>query len=731
MSPARRRDTDKDDRRPVTARLELANLGDGEPPELHVDLIDAQGGRAPAELSREGELQLDPRLVGEGYRLEIRGAAGEGRRYDYDSFVARARKNAVYVLPEAAWRKLVFWNTCVTGSVRACWPRYKLYDLVALAAKPDGLELARRYLPHPELELSRFLCAPVCKGKVEVFLRTCCCPPPDPPSIIRDICEIIDCYELEWPRKPWEPPGPWPEPDPWRDPRFQRTVQQALQRSEAVEGGRQPEDVVRLAFHYQALRAAGPSEQRAYIELYPELRYLFCACSTVKVAETYLEEDGHFDACFYASPFLPRGCSRRVQYRVSQLHESGWVVVYDGAAKGQSFPLDTEAQLTASSQAYACEEPHDWGPVPFVILDRIGGTWADNLIHSTQQGGEDAAGLPTFAGPLAATDGLVNPAPAGPPPAVMAGPYEQPWATTLAVHYAFHPGLAALGAKYYRTRVVRVGSNGQPVTGPGAVNQTVTGDLSWRKFYNPPGPEDVGVMWVPLNNPVVNGVEGLYTIPFPDLVYPWLDGQFHAAVDTSGVPNGRYLFVVDIFNAAGQRLVPTNSVEPPAAGEVGADFRYRRLDGPIDAQFSSTSIVPRRALASLFLVDNLPTYADIEAIVHNAVSSDANCQFLVGPGTDTARLRYSAYQASGYQWYHRISFKQGLTGPVTNLPPSNANVFSGLSQALTFDDLLPGPDKKCAFASTLHVHTKHTNGSGRVQDFDRSDIAAFAVQISP
>ncbi len=324
------------------------------------------------------------------------------------------------------------------------------------------------------------------------------------------------------------------------------------------------------------------------------------------------------------------------------------------------------------------------------------------------------------------------------PMASTAGPYNQPWGATLSLGYQFHPGLQALGAKYYRTRVIRVGSNGQPLTGPGAVNFTITGSLSWRKYYNPPGPDDVGVEWVPLHNPVVNGVEGLYTIPYPDLVYPWLGGQWHADVVTDELvtgnprmPNGRYLFVVDIFDATGKRMIPNGSLEPAVAGEVTAAFEYRRLDGPIDAPFSNTSVVPHRALASLFRVDNLSAYADIEAIRHNTTDSDANCQFLVGSGTDTVQLRYSAYQANGFQWYHQVWYKQGLTGPITNLPNNTANVFSGLTPALDFDDLLPGPDKKCAFAANLRVYVRHTNGIGRLSGYDREDQAAFAIEISP
>ena len=726
----------------LPASFELVGLGDAPRPKLRVELVDALGARQPLEVSDKGEFTLDEESVGKGYMLEVGGpGGGETRRFGYDQFVETIRKDRVYRLPEISWKKFWIWNRCVTGRVTVCWPWPPfVYNVTDVAFQKVLFEDVSRILTTPDFASSHIhfrRCSPVCRGKVEVFVRTCCCPIIiDPPIIIKDLCEIIHCEEIEWPPKPWPDPGPLREiPMERVHPVTELAVATArsLKRATATDAAQSPMEIVRAARHMYALRQLPVAQQIDYIKAHPDLVYRHCTCSTKKVGEGYLQEDGRFDICFYEGSWLPLGCTRRVLYRVSQIQEGGWVVIYNGVATGESFPLDDEAVLYASGNADPCDGPHDWGPTPFVILERIGNTWADTLIHSTNQNGEVSA-LPTFTGPLDALDGLAN---AG-PMASTAGPYNQPWGATLSLGYQFHPGLQALGAKYYRTRVVRVGSNGQPLGGPGAVNFTITGSLSWRKYYNPPGPDDVGVQWVPLHNPIINGIEGLYTIPYPDLVYPWLGGQWHADVATDELvaaspkmPNGRYLFVVDIFDATGKRMIPNGSLEPAGAGEVTAAFEYRRLDGPIDAPFSNTSVVPHRALASLFRVDNLSAYADIEAIRHGSTDSNANCQFLVGPGTDTVQLRYSAYQANGFQWYHHVWFKQGLTGPVTNLPNSTSNVFSGLTPALDFDDLLPGVDKKCAFAANLRVYVRHTNGIGRLSGYDREDQAAFAIEISP
>lgn len=723
----------------VSGRFDFVGLEERKPPQLRMEAVSPTGEREEIRLSESGEFSLDPNLARKGYTLEVRSARGEAsRRYSYDSFLDQVAEQGVYRLPESIWGRLHLFDRCATGTVSVCRfrPPFVFEELIG----PQLKALSFSVIKPIEDSVIAFRppwwrCSPVCQGKVEVFIRTCCCPPIgplDPPIVIKDICEIIDCerfIEPHFPPKgPWPGPGPGPGPGPDPSPEHELTAIRALKRSAAEEGAPDPERILRLTRHLDSLKRLPLERQMAYIEATPELHYWHCTCSTEKVAETHLQSDGHFEACWLEPYFILRGCTRRVMYRVSQIQESGWVVVYDGLARGESFALNEEPDLRASWDAVPCDDPHTYGPVPFALLESIGGTWADALIHSTQQDGEKS-----FAGPLAATDGLVNKAPVGPIP-VTAGPYDQPWAQTLALHYQFHPGLQGLGARYYRTRVVRVDANGNALGGPND-EFPITGGLAWRKYYDKGG-GSVGVTWVELSNPAVGGVVGLYTIPFPDPAWPWLDGQFHSYVSTSellaGVPrmpNGRYLFVLDLFDAGGNRLIPTGA-GAAGAGEISKNFEYRRLDGPIDAPFSNTSVVPYKALDNLFLVDNLACYGDIEQIVHNTTPSAANCQFLVGPGTDDLKLRYSAYHSNGYQWYHQISMKQGLTGPVTTLPASNANVISGDSPALEFSDLLPGPDTKCAFSGNLSVYAKHTNGSGRISAYDQYDLAAFALEIA-
>ena len=731
--------------------LELAELS-GEPrPELRLELVDSAGGRRVIEVGDEGAFELDEKLVGKDYMVELTAEeGGPARRFRYDTFAARVRQEGTYVLPRPSWELLFPVFRCVTGSVTVCKPWWNPWDILRKARLPlvdaQLTTIVEQLDPSaigPFLPIHPQICSPVCQGKVEIFLRTCCCPyvvEPEIPEIVIDLCEIIGCPPIPWPPwpRPWPEPGPWPGPGPGPDPGpLEQATAHALKEAFAEEGPDAAARVLRAGTHLRALTTLAPAQQIEYVRAYPELRYWRCICRTNKVAEVPLEEDGNFDACFPVGR-PGRGCRQTVLYRVSQLQGTSWVTIYDGPARGEEFELDEPATLWARPNAEACETPHDWDahPTPFVILEQIGNTWADTLIHSTQQVGETA-----FGGPLGPKDGLANAAPTPAPP-IDAGPYDQPWATTLNLRYQFHPGLAGLGAVWYRVRVIPIGPNGQPLPGGGAFE--LTNGVSWRK-YAPDGAGGVKVEWHLLNAPgPVGGVTGLYRIPYPDLVWPWLGGQWHAFVDTRDgrMPDGAYLFVIDVFDAAGKRLVPSNTTDPAVTGDVQKAFVHRRLDGPIDAAFANTSVVPHNALANLFWVDNLPCYGRIEGLVHNGALSASDCQFLEGPATDTFAVRYSARQTNGFQWYHSVTVKKGLFGTAKTLQQSAANVTNGLTPSKQFKNLLPlatdvppptppdvpQTDMKCAFTINLAVRTRHTNGMGTILAYEVYENGAFALE---
>lgn len=751
-------DAQYDKQHRVSGRLDFLGSAEGETPVVEVALLAPDGERDALELSPDGEFTLDPANTGKGFQIAIGPLGGDTRTFRFDDLLRVVAKTGVQRIAEPTWRKWQLFDTCVTGRVRVCRPR--IFD--ELVINPSVFAQQHAFAQSAGPKRSPYFpqrCYPVCQGKVEVFVRTCCCPIIlEPPIIIRNICEIIDCSGLIEVPIEIGPVGPRPvehlgnilrtrahahvaddevidsvgipvfddddastKPTTAILPALEPSVARAIKRSRATEGGPDAEQIVDLARHLSALLTLEAAQQIEYVALYPDLRFPLCRCTTHKVAEVPLQSDGHFDACFSLGR-LRLGCARRVQYRVSQFQGGQWVVIYDDLARGVSHALGDDAVLDAARIAQSCGTQPPTGGRPFVTLELIGGTRPSALVHSTAQNGET-----TYAGPLASRDGLANPAPAN--PGVGAGPYDQPWGQTLSLLYQLHPGLQALGATYFRTRIVQLDSLGAPI-GEFAIDD----GLSWAKYFQkPPTPAEplggVGVTWIELHD-AIPGV-GMYKIPYPDLQYPWLGGQYHAQVDTARLaagaprmPNGKYTFVVDIFDGSGKRMVPDSSGQPVAPGEVGPfPFDIRRTVGPpLD-----TVVVQQKALATLFHVDNLATFGDIEQILHNGTPSAQNCQFLEGPGSDQVRLRYSAYHDNHFQWYHTVAVKQGLTGPVTTLVTSDADVHHGDTGAVSIAALL-GSEPRCAFAATLTVKARHTNGSTLIAAYDSEDIAAFALE---
>ncbi|MEA2311982.1 MAG: hypothetical protein QOE28_1950 [Solirubrobacteraceae bacterium] len=738
----------------VKGRIELVDLGDRTRPAIAASIGAADGQRRPVKLGDDGSLALDGKLVGEGLTLELSARGGEAARsYRYDLVYEQLGKDEVLRIPPGAWNQWILPFTCVTGRVRVCRFPFPWHDSVGDIIKTLGLTAglaeiqSAQSFPRPHLSI----CRPVCQGKVEVFLQTCCCPQitvVDPPVVIKNLCEIIDCREIVWPQFPHDPgdpvivrgphgPGGGGDPAPMAPmpeeelpdvggplgalhSGVERALVRAIKRAEASEDGPAPAEVLRAAAHLSALVPLSADDRVRYVQRYPELHWAFCRCSTSKVGEAVLHGDGHFDACFLR-PFVRKGCSVRVQYRVSQFQGGAWVVIYDDLATHRSHALAEDAVLDASWLARGCDDdPHDWGDRPFALLERIGtGTHANLMIHSTNQASEDS-----WNGPFAATDGLVNPRPASVPVSnITAGPYDQPWGATLALRYALAPGLPGIGARYYRTRVLQLNAAGNPIAG---TEHVANSPITWGRYVYVGG--DVHIEWVPLAHAPVNGIDHLYTIP--DHASDWLDEQYHAEIDTTQLAGARHIFILELYDAAGNRLVP-DSGPAAGAGDHAAAFDYRRLTGPLDVPFTNTAVVHHRALGNLFLVDNVHSFADIEMIRRNAETpSGANCQFLTGHATDTISLKYSAYQADGYQWFHEIRLKQGLTGPDTQLELSNADVSHGFSPSETFHDLL-SPETKCSFAASLAVRVRHTNGSGLLTNYDSYDWAAFALEVVP
>jgi hypothetical protein len=292
--------------------------------------------------------------------------------------------------------------------------------------------------------------------------------------------------------------------------------------------------------------------------------------------------------------------------------------------------------------------------------------------------------------------------------------------------------------KYYRLKVSAVSDAGLPVGTPAVLNDSVT----WDKLVDIPGdiirvPETLG--------PVSVGAENdLFHVPYwssPN--HRYLSGQFHQVWNTaqSLFPDGKYLLIIEVFDAAGNRIKPNGAAGPGTP----QNFQFRRWSSASD-----TDPVPFADAAHVFWVDNTPVGGDVFDLRKNGVPNTEECQFMSGNAGTTFAIGFRAYHVHGvdhagngdansFMWHYAITWQRGLNGATGALgpAPSGGNNHTDVGETggavssgtETFANLLGG-HSKCTFSVTLHVYAKHFTGGGRIQSYDYGETASFALEIS-
>jgi hypothetical protein len=143
---------------------------------------------------------------------------------------------------------------------------------------------------------------------------------------------------------------------------------------------------------------------------------------------------------------------------------------------------------------------------------------------------------------------------------------------TLGLRYKFSESLRGQGARHFRISIRRFEGSCEPADYP-AVHQR---DLFWQ-FYEQAG--DLLFVRSERLGPVDLG-RGLYQIPYQS-ERDWLQGQFHVHLDPGDFVGHRNLVTLELFDDAGQRLLPRSSAPFGSANEPTAEFTYRRWNQPV------------------------------------------------------------------------------------------------------------------------------------------------------
>ena len=643
-------------------------------------------------------------------------------------------------IPSLWWRGWLGFTVCLSGTAQRCNP---FLDLAGLRSIALGLQT----ITFPER------CEPLCNAVVEVWEYTTCCWPfiiVDVPLLIDNLAAFLAANPIMFPVPPPPVPGPL-------------DVNRVKNVDVALGAGKVSNTFVpstTLAVHLATLRSLSAQDAVTYIEAHPILWPFWCTGSSAMLGETAVNPDGSFSFCYHFFPFFRFNCRTSYFYKVKQLVSGVWTYVYDGSAANQYFSADEIANLYTQT-GLTCFQPPALGK-DYVALQAIGSTntWELNSHWNGSSGSPNfidltQVGDTNMATPLDTDAGLE-----------LGG--GAPWATTLALLLNYDAALqtASPSPYYYRLSIVQSDSNGNPLSGASPV--PLLTPIAWSYFDTSTTPISIGSQ--SLGPVTVNGNQGLYQIPYYGGSNPnWLGLQFHQYLDTTalannlpggpGVGNGRFLLVLEVFDASGNRLVPENAKSPLATDTKGT-FTYLRL---LDS--TTTAYVPYNSLTHILWVDNRPVVAAIEYFMNS--SGVQTCQYYQGDTTTPFYVGFQAYHAvmcdaapsprpsNSFMSDFDLWWQEGLggtsgtlaSGDDTNWSQSGTctvSVGSAVSTAslagstpppfnvpiVTFGQML-GSETTCSFAITLQVNPKHTNGSSTIWAYEASAVAALALSDAP
>ena len=609
-------------------RLELVGLTSvADRPGVTVQAVDARNDVLSSQkVDQDGNFTLPADVLRRAAHVVVGasddkdGVKREGAlRFSAEDFRAQTN-NGVLALAEPVWSGWRYYWTCVSGSVRVCRRRPRWFDdLIQASTKVSVLANSRALFSGSSIRrestvaealtpsLGELLawpvrCAPVCRGTVTVYRRTCCCYPIviDDRRIIdliRDLERVVSQLPTQGiPKFKIPPPPPPPIGDPLQTPYF--------------KGGALNELALNAVIDLQELRSLPLPQATQYVEARPYLHHRLCSCGRpVRVGSGSLQEDGTFNVCWVEALRLFRpNCFDQFAYVVKQTIGGTTTTIYDGLAAGAWFSAGEQPVLTSyNPKAFSCDQTGEGGGDAFVFLDLIGDTESHELTTPSSTGWDRVAA------PIA-TSGLLfpNPGPQG---------HLRNLGGGVELTFIFSLGMRdpAVGAYYYRISISEADANGNP-TG----TRFYYGDgLAWEKV--------VGADIVPESlGPVAKGGESnLYRIPYSDEA--WVGSvRYHALINTLAAnlntppatdlasPATNRLVTLEVFNAAGERLRPLGA---PASGQSGAEaakaFKFRRWFQPGGSVGDDTVEVPFAALTHLFCWDNRPPVADITRLVMN------------------------------------------------------------------------------------------------------------------
>jgi hypothetical protein len=372
---------------PGTYTLELVGLASAEDmPEIAMQVLDHKHTVLHAQrIGRDGSFGISADLLACAHRVVV-GAPDDKEGILADAAItSRAREFMTQInkgrlaLAQGIWSRFRLRWTCVSGSVRVCRRQPWWFDSVVATASPsldrqrfaanaDALDdlspvSAMQAIAPPLSALLRWphRCAPVCRGRVEVYRRACCCWPVVidaglmGDSRVHELIRDLERYVVRLPRSrrpgPGFPPPPAPSiGDPLQTPFF--------------KDGALNELAINATADLQTLRSLPTDRAMEYIQSRAYLYDRLCNCSQATHAGSgTILPDGSFNIRWceiwrLSSP----DCHEQYAYVVKQTIGSTTKTIYNGLTAGAWFAAGEMPVLTSyDGNAFACNDTDSGG----------------------------------------------------------------------------------------------------------------------------------------------------------------------------------------------------------------------------------------------------------------------------------------------------------------------------------------------------------------------------------
>ncbi len=244
------------------------------------------------------------------------------------------------------------------------------------------------------------------------------------------------------------------------------------------------------------------------------------------------------------------------------------------------------------------------------------------------------------------------------------------------------------------------------------------------------------------NGPVykIPHVEASVDIP-AEPTAEWDQDTYSISLNSQNMSDGLYEFILE--------LVDNNGAIVPLDPDVFVvDKKSGELSNPPDANTITANGRPEnyvlkngagKAIGFRFVmrIDNQPCYADIKDALIDGVATHSECGFgqYYDKNTSQVTLGFEASQPHDFGTYS-FNVVKGNGNPAGPTNTSGYLTVANDGYSVTNNNFkknvaaasMLGNCDQAAFAEHLYVRALHTNGNRQIWEYDRSDLAAFAIE---